>query len=87
MLEFEITANAFLYHMVRRLVFAQVAVGQGKTDMQQYQHHLSDAQPPQIQGLAPAWGLSLVEVRYPPEVVSENNDLADRREEESYAEI
>ena len=31
-LQFEITANAFLYHMVRRMVYLQVAVGQARVN-------------------------------------------------------
>jgi tRNA pseudouridine38-40 synthase len=61
---FEICAEAFLYHMVRRLVYVQVAVGQGKfpadvvTDMLQGRPSIVPA------GLAPANGLTLVEVTY-----------------------
>jgi tRNA pseudouridine38-40 synthase len=65
-LVFEIAATAFLYHMVRRLVFLQVAVGQGRLDLEVISHSLQ----PQgkgllVKGLAPAQGLMLVEVRYP----------------------
>ena len=31
-LTFEVTANAFLYHMVRRMVFVLVSIGQGKLE-------------------------------------------------------
>jgi tRNA pseudouridine38-40 synthase len=60
---FEVTANAFLYHMVRRLVFLQVQVGKGKLELEQFQLGVRQAKtmPP---GLAPASGLSLYEVRY-----------------------
>ena len=61
---FEITANAFLYHMVRRLVYVQVAVAQGRWRLEQFAdgiHHQST----QIAGIAAPNGLELVEVRYP----------------------
>ncbi len=72
---FEIQADAFLYHMVRRLVFAQVTVGQGRLPAEALAQVLQNrpaapsrgasreirSVPP---GLAPANGLTLVEVRY-----------------------
>jgi tRNA pseudouridine38-40 synthase len=61
--QFEIQANAFLYHMVRRIVHAQVAVGQGKIT----KNDLILALEKQINmplGLAPANGLTLLEVSY-----------------------
>ena len=62
---FEIQANAFLYRMVRRLVFVQVAAAQGKVAAEMIAHALAHKaqQPPA--GLAPAHGLTLVEVAYP----------------------
>ena len=62
-LYFDVTANAFLYHMVRRLVSTQIKVVQGLMDMEQLRSHLHH--PAQaIQGLAPACGLTLVNVHY-----------------------
>jgi len=68
---FEIRADAFLYRMVRRLVYAQVAVGQArlpaKTLLQALddQSELGQAARSQIPAsLAPASGLTLVEVYY-----------------------
>lgn len=63
---FEVRANAFLYHMVRRLVFVQVAVGQGRIEISALGALLQSPGPDPIQGLAPPQGLSLVEVSYPP---------------------
>jgi tRNA pseudouridine38-40 synthase len=70
---FEVQANAFLYRMVRRLVFVQVAVGQGKISVDDVAGSLAEqadgldrSEPPS--GLAPAHGLTLVEVTYPPEI-------------------
>lgn len=64
-LEFVITANAFLYHMVRRLVFLQVQAGQDRLALETLRQGMV-AQVVQTPGLAPAHGLSLEEVTYPP---------------------
>jgi tRNA pseudouridine38-40 synthase len=84
---FEVQADAFLYRMVRRLVFVQVAVAQGKVSAGVVAGSLAgqavgavlssseDAVLRQAQdweqlpaGLAPAHGLTLVEVTYPVEI-------------------
>jgi tRNA pseudouridine38-40 synthase len=62
-LEFEVQANAFLYHMVRRLVFVQVAVGQGRLDLDSLRAGLHSPAA-MFQGLAPPQGLTLVQVLY-----------------------
>jgi tRNA pseudouridine38-40 synthase len=67
---FEVQADAFLYRMVRRLVFVQVAVAQGKVSAEAVARSLADPLPAGKQsgipaGLAPAHGLTLVEVAYP----------------------
>ena len=66
---FDVQADAFLYRMVRRLVFVQVAVAQGKVSAQTIVDTL--ASPAKIKsrseipaGLAPAHGLTLVQVTY-----------------------
>ena len=61
--QFEVKADAFLYRMVRRLVFVQVSVAQGKCSVEKVQHALSK-QGTLLAGLAPAHGLTLVEVMY-----------------------
>ncbi len=61
--QFEVRADAFLYRMVRRLVFVQVAVAQGRSSLEKIQHALSK-QGTLLAGLAPAHGLTLVEVTY-----------------------
>jgi tRNA pseudouridine38-40 synthase len=68
---FEVQANAFLYRMVRRLVFVQVAVAQGKISVEAVAQSLTGQAKRQKRselpsGLAPAHGLSLIEVTYPP---------------------
>lgn len=60
---FDIKANAFLYRMVRRLVYLQVAVGQGRLSQQVLKEALTHRVPLPA-GLAPPQGLTLVEVGY-----------------------
>ncbi len=71
-LVFEVAADAFLYHMVRKMVWLQVAIGQGKEDLSLLSLLL---RPPEaagggsslvVKGLAPACGLVLAEVQYLP---------------------
>jgi tRNA pseudouridine38-40 synthase len=69
---FVVQAEAFLYHMVRRMVSLQVEIGQGKCaadDLLQYLRATEMAPeetPRYVQGLAPPNGLVLAEVLYPP---------------------
>lgn len=62
-LRFEITADAFLYHMVRRLVFVQIQIGQGKLGLADLPQALQSGTIG-LTGLAPAAGLVLMEVCY-----------------------
>jgi len=81
---YEVQANAFLYHMVRRLIFVQVAVAGGKVSVEALARSLAgQAEGAALSaskglqrselpsGLAPAHGLTLVEVKYPAEISSE----------------
>ena len=61
--QFEIQADAFLFRMVRRMVFVQVAVAQGGCSARDVQIALSK-QKALLSGLAPAHGLTLTEVTY-----------------------
>jgi tRNA pseudouridine38-40 synthase len=61
--QFEVKADAFLYRMVRRLVYVQVSVAQGRCSVEKVQHALLK-QGQLLAGLAPAHGLTLVEVTY-----------------------
>lgn len=61
--QFEVQADAFLYRMVRRMVFVQVSVAQGRCTVEDVQNALSK-QKTLLSGLAPAHGLTLVEVKY-----------------------
>lgn len=72
---FDVEADAFLYRMVRRLVFVQTAVANGKLPARSVQEALSgparsdkNARSGKLpSGLAPAHGLMLVKVTYPQE--------------------
>jgi tRNA pseudouridine38-40 synthase len=78
--KFIVQAEAFLYHMVRRMVSLQVEIGQGKCTVKEIQRTLQIKEPapgetPQyVQGLAPPNGLVLVEVLYPPEMARMGRD-------------
>lgn len=61
--QFEVRADAFLYRMVRRLVFIQVSLSQGKCSVEDVRSALSK-QARLTAGLAPAHGLTLVNVEY-----------------------
>jgi len=62
-LHFEVQADAFLYRMVRRLVFVQVAFAQGRCSLGAVEAALQGhGRLPA--GLAPAHGLTLLEVTY-----------------------
>ncbi len=76
---YEVQADAFLYRMVRRLVFVQVAIAQGKcrhgatatVSAEKIARFLAEQVPAGKRseipaGLAPAHGLTLVEVTYLP---------------------
>lgn len=84
---FEIVAYAFLYHMVRRLVFMQVRIAQGKLSSSNLERALASGSVNEqvnatrnapsmrlVHGLAPAQGLILAEVNYPPEAVRLDED-------------
>ena len=63
-LVFEIVGNAFLYHMVRRIVMALVKIGKHQQPAGGIKDYLENPTGPPAQGLAPARGLSLVKVEY-----------------------
>jgi tRNA pseudouridine38-40 synthase len=70
---FEVQANAFLYRMVRRLVYVQVAAAQGRLSAETIARALQEPASASSRtealpaGLAPACGLTLVRVTYPVE--------------------
>jgi tRNA pseudouridine38-40 synthase len=63
-LSFEIQANAFLYHMVRRLVSFQVSIGQGAIGSEAMSVYLESGAQTPARNLAPPQGLILVQVLY-----------------------
>jgi tRNA pseudouridine38-40 synthase len=65
MARFEVTANAFLYHMVRRMVYVQVMVGQQRVSLDDLRMALSAPTAVKlVPGLAPPQGLVLKQVLY-----------------------
>ena len=62
-LYFDIQADAFLYRMVRRLVFVQVAAAQARISHDQIKAALDNGTEVPA-GLAPACGLTLVDIEY-----------------------
>ncbi len=61
---FDIVADAFLYHMVRRTVALLVAIAQGRMALEDWQQALETPPPQPLQGLAPPQGLYLAAVYY-----------------------
>lgn len=61
---FDITANAFLYHMVRSLVGSLVLVGSGQLSADGFETILLARDPSLAKQLAPAHGLCLMRVDY-----------------------
>jgi len=73
-LTYEVEANAFLYHMVRRLVFVQVRCAQNRITLDEIRAAVQDGSSMKP-GLAPARGLVLAEVTYPQH---KQEDIVDR---------
>ncbi|MEW6567239.1 MAG: tRNA pseudouridine(38-40) synthase TruA [Chloroflexota bacterium] len=65
---FDIEANAFLHHMVRRLVAALVDVGRGRKSPEDIEAALANPASPWEGKMAPARGLCLETVLYPNEL-------------------
>lgn len=62
---FEIEANAFLFHMVRRIVRLQVSIAQKRLPVESISLYLTEKYPNSVKGLAPPHGLNLSSVCYP----------------------
>ncbi len=67
LLVYRVEANAFLKHMVRRLVALLVAVGRGRLTVAEFEAILLSREIPGGIALAPPQGLVLEEVKYPGE--------------------
>lgn len=63
-LVFQVAANAYLYHMVRRMVSVLIEIGQGRMQIDALQRCLAAPPDEPLQGLAPACGLVLERVEY-----------------------
>jgi len=61
---YTVEANAFLQHMVRRMVWMQVKVGQGRMGVEAFEETFRRAQLADLRSIAPAHGLTLEAVRY-----------------------
>lgn len=61
---FDIEANAFLPHMVRRIIGTLVEVGRGKLTTGDFERLVRDAPPGEASRTAPSRGLCLMRVRY-----------------------
>lgn len=66
-LDIEISANAFLTHMVRRIAGTLIRVGTGKLDIDGFAAILASGDRTQGGPTVPAHGLYLIRVDYPPE--------------------
>jgi tRNA pseudouridine38-40 synthase len=66
-LQFEISANRFLHHMVRYLVGTLVEIGRGRRPVEDMRRLLETETPLQTSPPAPPDGLFLLAVDYPPE--------------------
>jgi len=67
-LMFQVKADRFLHHMVRMLVGCMVEVGRGKWQMDEFQRLLLNPDRKAHVITAPAKGLALMQVAYPPEL-------------------
>ncbi|MHC1783942.1 MAG: tRNA pseudouridine(38-40) synthase TruA [Anaerolineaceae bacterium] len=63
---FIVSANAFLYHMVRRMVYLQVLAGQKRIELADFVESIENKKSITA-GLAPPYGLILTSVEYPPD--------------------
>jgi tRNA pseudouridine38-40 synthase len=63
----DVRANAFLHHMVRNIVGVLVAVGNGSASTQRAREQLESRQRSSGEATAPACGLYLWQVEYPPQ--------------------
>jgi tRNA pseudouridine38-40 synthase len=61
---FDIEANAFLPHMVRRIVGTLIEVGRGKLSVREFERLVNEAPPGEASRTAPPRGLCLMKVRY-----------------------
>ncbi len=71
---FDIKANAFLPHMVRRIVGTLIEVGRGKLTVAEFQRLVEEAPPGEASRTAPPRGLCLMKVRYESGLFDDENE-------------
>ena len=79
---FEVKASAFLYRMVRRMVYLLVEIGQGRREVAAVQRCLAGGPQPLLKGVAPPQGLALVFVEYPAAAVQDAGEQESLDEDE-----
>lgn len=67
-LEFRITADRFLRNMVRAIAGTMIEIGQGKTSTDEFRLIIEASDRKRAGQSAPANGLMLADIRYPPEI-------------------
>lgn len=82
----EVEADAFLQHMMRRLVATLVAVGTGHLSAEQFADIVAAKDRRLAAGMAPARGLVLVAVRYDPGVLEWSLPSSELWQKESFIE-
>jgi tRNA pseudouridine38-40 synthase len=73
-LRFDIEANAFLKHMVRRIVGTLGEVGSGRKTVAEFEQLVKEAPPGQASRTAPPGGLCLMKVRYESGIFDETDE-------------
>lgn len=74
---FDIEANAFLLHMVRRIAGTLVEVGRGRMTVAEFRRLVEEAPPGEASRTAPARGLCLMKVRYESGLFDDDEDGED----------
>lgn len=71
---FEITANRFLRNMVRAIVGTMIELGQNKITLEQFKSIIESKNRSKAKHSAPACGLYLIDIVYPPELFLNDNE-------------
>lgn len=77
---YEVEGTAFLHHMVRRLVGLQVVVASGQISLDKFEEVFQSRDLNQNKWIAPPYGLTFTEVKYPPEGMSRDEYLKTQRQ-------
>ncbi len=83
LIQVEVEADAFLQHMMRRVVATLVAVGLGRLSVEGFQAIIRSRELSRAAGMAPPNGLCLVAVRYDPELLDWSLPPSDLWQKES----